>query len=637
MILKTAYWTTAAMSTPARENKFIDASIVQNFNECAKATIRIADPTGSMLQKYDSDAVGDVIYVGSGQALLYDSTNTCIFNGRILAAERIGTVLSLTCEDWMNQLKDERVHYDFREDLDGSGLRESGAHGAIDDATEAYRAPAYTNGASSYFIDDNMSWDIDEWNGCYICFSNSNFGSIKINVPPANHEVDGANAIEAGGWADAEFDDAAYDAVTGGAIVWFTYSFWVQALQGSLFSAITGGRVHIVAKATSILFSDGYALQVVDYTGPTWKTIDARIYPSAERIKFTAEIPKDFLADITHATGYAKVQFITDLWGWAMSLTDIYHINLELDLTTTGVTNIYAITDTLRDPDDAGTTYNTLKSATATIDYGVNGVGIWEGFKYSIVKELYNRINGIVTGGDPLVTLTTSVETLAGITTWHASDKTRFEILQYVAPIDKAVFWVPLGTTQVNWKNTPDAAATILKDRNVLRWFKTRYDMSTMANQTIIYGARIGDEEVTYTYDAATSQADYDFVKTEVVRDAGISSNYEAKSYGTALATQRAKIPLSVSAELAGLSSIRLGDWIEITSTLLGITEGNYTVDRWEYSGDTTKIRLQPKTSDGYIAFREFSEEFRDRRALINETQRDKFVGDLRTAVWPDV
>jgi hypothetical protein len=630
MRLKTAYWTTAAMSTPAFEFGFMDASFVHDFNECAKVLIRIADPTGSKLQKYDSDAVGDVIYVGSGQALLYADDGTCIFNGRILASERANGVLTLTCEDWMNQLKDERIHYDFREDLDGAGLRVSGAHGDLTNGTDAYKAPAYTNGANYYLIDSDMDWGVDDWNGYSLVFQNENFGSVTARVGPYDHSIL-SGTVTLNHWVNAWTDNGSADDFTSDAVTISAYhKYWLKLTEGSLFDSLTSVTLHLSIEAHNIDVTNGVSVWLLQDGAGTYELLRYVPLDENDTERLSISVPAALWADMVDATGEVIIKY-TAQDSAGHPVINVYFSQLEVEFDNTGVSTYYTISDTLQDPDDGGATYDTLK---VNVDLDVSGLGIWEEFKYCIARELYHQINGIVTGGDPLVTLSTDVESTSGLTTWHASDMTRFEILQHVAPIDNAVFWVPLGETEVQWKQTTDSTATKLYDWQVLRWIKTKYDTEYFANQAIIYGVRRGDDEVKVTTDDTDAQDDYDFIRTEVIKDSGISSDFEASQFGTALLNQRAKIPLSITAELAGFSSVRLGDYIQVTSDLLGITAGNYTVDRWEFANNVTRIRLQPRGTDGYVVFREYLDIIREQRQQILENRLSRDLEKPSSDTW---
>jgi len=628
MRLKTAYWTTAAMSTPALEHRFIDASIIHNFNDCAKVQIRLADGDGSMLQKYDSDAVGDAIYVGSGQALLYALDGTCRFNGRILAAERTGKILTLTCEDWMNQLKDERIHYDFREDIDGAGLRESTIQSDYDAAT---CVPVDTAGANYYIYDDAMSgtWGNDDWNGYYVVIPKYESGDITVSTGPSAFGQSNAAWDTSAPTTETKHlwvDDAnkATWADNDGEFNFIYVTFQLNVTEGSLYNSIDEMRIQFTASLQDSTVDAPFGiLDNDDMTKYPFGTL-TNLAAAEDIRRYSITVPSSQIATCLETDGTVIFYFLITSDDPTVTNFKLYYYLLEVDVNVDAYTSAITITDTVGSP----------ARLTTTTDVDVTGLGFWNGYPYSICREIYYRINAIITAGDPLVTLTSSVESTAGISTYHASDKTRFEILKFVAPLDKAVFWIPLGTKEVNWKITTDAAATTLTDPEVLRWYKTRYDIGPMKNQAIVYGARVGDVEVTQTVDAATSQLDYDVIRTEVVRNAGIMSDYEATAYGTTLTAQLAKVPLQLSAELAGFSSIRLGDWIEVTSNLLGITAGNYTVDRWEYSNDTTKIRLQPRGTDGYIQFREFKEEFQDQRSKITDTQMAQYLAPPTKQTW---
>ena len=305
MRLKTAAWNTAAFDTAALEHGFIDASIIHGFNDCAKVLLRIADPTGEKLQKYDSDAVGDEIYVGSGKALLYNDNGTCVFNGRILSSERTGKILTLTCEDWMNQLKDERVHYDFREDLDGSGLRASGAMGDLTDGTTAYRAPAYTNAGNYYLLDDDMTWAIDEWNGYDVVLLNDNFGTQTIRLGPYYHTILSGTATN-NGWPNAWTDDANHDDFDSDQVTCFGYHwFFLKVTEGSLYSSMSSLTLNLSLRATNIDTSLGVTVTV--YDGAGYEKLEYIALEDNETQRRKIEIPAEIWGDIVDADGIVKI------------------------------------------------------------------------------------------------------------------------------------------------------------------------------------------------------------------------------------------------------------------------------------------------------------------------------------------
>jgi hypothetical protein len=621
MILKTAYWTTSAFSALAREPAFIDATGTHEFNECARVIIRLSDPDGSMIQKYKPNPSGSVIYIGSGRAKLYDLSETCIFDGRILSSERTDKITTLVCEDWMNQLKDERIHYDFREDLDTAGLRESELK--TNPSSGLYVGPAYTTGTDYYLFDNDMAWTNNQWNGYKAVLLGSNIGPVTIHTGPYDHSG-GAN-MTANGWRNVWVDDSNKDYADSVGIGDLTWTFPCRVVDedGPLFVTLDSVKINGTLAGNNT--SGGIVLVGIDHDA------DATIYligqvnteSLADVRKFSFDIPGQYLSGLLTSDGVLPIV----LYGYDDGANDaeieVYFLEVEAHITASGYSSAIGITDT--------TAPNQL---TVDTDCANSGLGLWEGHKYSITRALYNRINGIVTAGDPLVTLTTSIESTTGITTYHANDKTRFEILKYISGVDASVFWVPLGTTQVNWKQTTDSTATVLKDKDVLHWAKGKYDYTNMYNQAIIYGARIGDAEVTETVNDTTTQGQYDFIKSTIIRDAGILSNHEADAVADAFIARDKTIHLYLEAELKGWSSIRLGDYIQVTSDILGLTSANYTVSRWEYSGNTTKIRLHPRTTAGYTRYKDFVEEMKQQRSDLLETRLDKYLAPPKTGTW---
>jgi hypothetical protein len=101
-------------------------------------------------------------YLGPSKVTIEDPDATDIFYGRITKVQ--GSFqekkLYLTCEDWLSQLDEEHITYDMREDLDGSGLRQS-ALSAVPDY-DIYSA--YTDGTpDEWLFDNDMAWAADQW------------------------------------------------------------------------------------------------------------------------------------------------------------------------------------------------------------------------------------------------------------------------------------------------------------------------------------------------------------------------------------------------------------------------------------------------------------------------------------------
>lgn len=630
MILKTAYWTTAAFSSLVRENKYANSNIIAEFNRPARAIIKLIDPDGSMVQKYDSDADGNHIYVGSGRVNLVDSDDNIIFDGRIMTATRGAGILTLTCDDWLSQLNDAREHYDMREDLDGSGLRESVTKS---DPDGAFVGPVQDDSGTYYMFDNDMAWSVDQWDGYYLLFTSAMAGSIKEIMGPYDYTLTDEGAGSANDDTDREetwFRDEAYHTTDQDADFYWNldYEFRANSVFGSLYDSLKAARVHIDYR----LKNSGAGL---------WGNIGASVWmfapvaihigqlTEAEDGSVTMQMPEGYMSllrgKIVVSDGYATVRI--RVYGTSVDAGTVFDLDkiwLEFDVDRTGYSSTISITG------------NTATRLTVGTNLDTGNISIFEGCPYSICKPINLHINTIVTGSDPLVTLTTDVESTSGITSRHFSDRTRWEMLNALAPIDNAVFWIPIGTNEMKWKITTDASAKILRDRDVITWSETRLDIDTMKNQVITYGERIGDNQLTATINDATSQADYDFVRTNVVKASGVLSDYDAAQLGTSLVNRDKDVKLGIQAVLKGLSDIRLGDWITVESLLLGIDGDDYIVTKWTHDdkGFKTTIILQPKSTVGYQEYRTFADSFRKTREQIDQQSLDTQIPHLYSQEW---
>lgn len=219
----------------------------------------------------------------------------------------------------------------------------------------------------------------------------------------------------------------------------------------------------------------------------------------------------------------------------------------------------------------------------------------------------------------PLYPMDVNIDTNgAGISAENYQNMTNLEIAQKLTAPDKAVFWCALGGTGIDWKcQFNDGAPKILKDSisgadyAVLNWVNGEYDWTSVYNEYICRGVRIGDTQIQVntselgTDPGSDSKLLLGQERTQVYSSAHIQSMITAEDYGQALVERDEDVHLFLRAELAGLSAIRLGDELSVTSTTLGITAQVYVVTNWEYSSFTNKtiIELHPRVS--IIGFQE--------------------------------
>lgn len=647
MILETAYWNSAgdAHSALAAEAAFLSYSIEHSFNEPAMATVVLADPTGAIAQKYDVDT--NAVYIGPGRAKIQDPDGTCIFEGRIIKAQHnmaAGRV-TLLCQDWLSQLDEDRINYDMREILDGSELRQSSLHADPNNAT--YVAAVYTNtvpAPDEYFMyDDAMSWADDLFNDKFVVFTSGMAGKITLGTGPySDHTTAGTDV---GGFDDVwKKDDNGH--LTGDNVADFVtgYYFRVLATKGNFAVSETplAVRIHVTYYLTvsnaevEVRICDNYATSHFETIGELKSTTQA----SRQTMSFS--VPDNWVTSaMFNASGLARVLFRATRNGVATNLK-IYHLWYEIDLETTGCSSAFQIQDC--------DSYEAMKLEVDTDLTLTNAnMGLWETCPYSIIDYIKNHINGLVLASDPLFTLDTDIEATTGLTTRNYQERTTSEILKDLANMDKTVFWIALAdhtTPTLIWKKTFAGGVTELTDASVLSWSGGEYDYLPMINEAHVYGARIGDSQLYIDTGAllpdpgAASKTKYEATRSAVIRNTGAVSEYEVTELGKALVTRDGDVHLYLRAEIAGLSAMRLGEEVNITSTYLGLPgtgdESKYVITHWTYNSNSarTSIRLHPRQSTGFIQHRMFGEHIKH---IIDEAklmEADKGTPSLTTQEW---
>lgn len=356
MILKTAYYNsgTSTHAALAAEANFLSYSLNHEFNAPATATIILADPTGSISQKYDVDT--NAVYVGPGRAYIEDPDATCIFDGRILKArhDTVNGRVILLCQDWLSQLGEERIDYDMREDL-GGGVRQSTIHAA----PRGNRLPVYTNGADYYMYDDAMSWAKDEFDGKHLVFPNAMVGKRSFSVGPSVYNDNGAGYDTdefTVGLGDLWKDDANKHTIADNALgLVCDYKFPVFATKGAFYKAdsITGARYTIT-----------YSLECTggdDTTYVLWYSDAGTVHPlgkipagtGGDLVTNTYEVQTTRLAGLTDANGYAYLGWVGSFTPPAVITLKLHYASLEVDIVTE---DGYSTTITIEDTDVLGIT-----------------------------------------------------------------------------------------------------------------------------------------------------------------------------------------------------------------------------------------------------------------------------------------
>lgn len=589
-------------------------------------------------------------YIGCGKVIIQDPDGTPIFNGCMMKISHDSNagVLTLYCEDWLTQLKAERLQYDMRENIDGSGLRQSVIKCDLDAATSV---PVDTAGGPVYYIyDDEMSgvWANDEWNGAagthYVVLPNEIAGDIKVKTGPSTVSISNVNYDDKPVTSDTQHlwvDDA--NTLTLGdddaEICYMYLTFQLNVTEGSLYNSISAMRINL-----TVSLEDAAA----DATFGVRHTNEATLYPlgtitndattGVER-KYSFIVSPTLFTSVLESDGTIDFYFLLTSDA-AVTVLDIHFAELEVDVNVDGYNSTITITDTVGSP----------ARLTVSTNVDVAGLGLWNGCPYAIVKNIYKHIDSVeggtlVTGGDPLVVITSAdnIEHTTGISSRHYWERTRLDILKDLAKADKVLFYMPVGSTELYWKKTfNDGAPTALTDDSVLAWVGGEYNIGPIRNEYHLYGIRTGDEQLfidssTLSPDpGADSKLLLGHTRSDAISNTGTTTGYEIEELADALVERDEDIHLFLKATLAGLSSLRLGSEVSITSSFLGMNSLEYVVTHWQYnsSNHQTVLRMQPRGSVGFQAHLGFGEFLRQLSDESKQTRLDTYSPTLYKQDW---
>lgn len=647
MKLEIASWNngTSSYNALAEETNIVNYTIHHEFNKPAICTIALADADGSLFQTYNVD--DNDVYVGPGKVELEDPTGTDLFKGRILGVRHDWDTKQtvLTCQDWMHQLTEERIDYDMRENIDGAGLRESTISSNTDASTYGSSycfKPIEAAGSHAYMFDNDMNqgWDDDQWNGYYVIFPPDAFGNITTRHGPFDEsfnttmDTDTPDDGEEQVW---EFDDNSHNMADDDLSSFtLTYNFKNYVKAGSLYSAVTGARIILDYKLDGYDSAGLNMVRLVNQSGGNDTIVGGPLDTNNFRRQQTFEVPTEAIdASVLFdsSTSESEIEIVIAVDTGNTSTFDVYAVFLEVDYTMDAESHAWEISDTYG-----------IKNRLYVLSDGSGGLddrGFYEGCPYAIARELRYRVDNLAqyTALHADVDLTASVESTTAISTSNFERRTRYEILEHLSFQDQTVFWVPLGTLTFNWKKTTDDSSTAISDDDVLAW-RAKYDYEDMRNEYLVYGIRVGDNQLYAdsgdlgTDPGADSKSKYGVTKDEIVR-AKYITEYECEETAKALVERDEDVQLYLEATIDGLSSIRLGDYLEVTSTHLGLTTEAYTVVRWEYNSRnyTTTIELHPRGTIGYRASSGTGRTIEAAREQSKKALNEQYVPEPHTQV----
>ena len=479
-------------------------------------------------------------------------------------------------------------------------------------------------------FDDHMAWANDALNDKYLMLNAGMAGNITVGTGPylaTPTTVDNGDGDPEAVWVD-----------DGTPAIFFANNDYSMEYDFRLYvgndtptdlyahGSITAARIYCTYQ-----YNDGATgaiadLQIYDNTAAGWVKLQTLTNDNTTFYNIVINPPGYLLTRIVDATGIVKLRFnVTDpAWGANASIS-VDYLWVEVHVGTQAYTQPIHITDTV--------TTNRLYINTDL--YTAATQKVWEGVPYSVCAHIHSHINTIVQAGDAQVTLTTNVENTTGVSDEFFEKKSRRDILQELAERDNAVFYLILGGTVVQWLRTTDSTSTAITDANITRWIQGGYDFDRVFNKYDVYGIRIGEGQVSGTDSDATSIAKFRTTKSKMLSGRYLS-DADATVTAAALVDRDANPRFTLKAELAGLASERLGDYLLVTSAYLNLTAVAYTVAGWIYNSNEykTTLTLEPRGTVGYVA------EAQSWRTAISQAKHretrdlgDRYLPDLTTHV----
>jgi hypothetical protein len=687
---KTAYWEGTGhlhYSTLTSEPKFLYYSWRHRFFQPALVVVTLDDAGGAATQKYkvDPGASPTTTYLGSGR-LTIEEDGSKILDLRILDAlpDIKNGLLQLLCEDYMSQLKEPLCQYDTREDLNGSGLRESTVT-AIQGGSLPH---VYTDSGKYYMADNAMSWAADHWNGgagtFKVLFSGKMAGSHTITVHAYDETVNPATSPmttdDPAQGEDNVYYDAPYTCHTledagDASDQTFDVTYAFRPIGTKFYS----GAENLITSVTAMRWKVIWSLEVTaipaakdisvamgptDYTvghswgdaglfEQTWKGVAATGYLQKRTTTYIQAPYQHEECAIYHAaggTGQAAFIIVVNTGASACATVKlrVYQVLCEVTLNSNAPTKHYLINDT----------YTQVLEVESSLDY--DGGDIWEGAPYSICQKISNHINPLVTAYDPLMTLATSVDATDVYLARHNSEQSPLGMLTEWARDVGAVVWCYLdgsGNPTVRWKTSwtpPGAGYATLTDSNVLQW-DPRQEWDPVSNEYHILPMRGSPDSDTYvnsglftTDPGSDSKALFGLTKARFLSNQNIYTKKDATDLAGVLVERDEDMQLVLVAYIAGrlvysggsTFDVRLGDYVQVTSALLNLSAVGYWVVDFNYDmlADITKLTLHPDvTSDKFVEVIQLPEIFRgiDRtRQLSQEAARQTYTAPLWKETW---
>jgi len=439
--------------------------------------------------------------------------------------------------------------------------------------------------------DSQIGLTADAHNGMYLLLTSGMAGEVTATTGPYQYATtsDGEdNEDFQYCWVDDANDHRTTDLDSDYTL---TYDFREWISQSNFCVQVTAARFIMSVRMPT---TDAKVnVQVYNHNTTLWTTIGKIPADTDYFSMFSFDVPGAYLSHIFDTDGVVHLRFAMD-WAVAAAVLEIAYCVVQVDADTTGYSSSILISD------------GTTKRLTITTDLSTNTTRVWHNVPYCVTQPIYKHIDtaelDALIQGDDIMTLTAAanIEHTTGLSARQYEERTRLEILQDLAEQDRAAFWVTLGSVDLVWKSTfNDGAPTAMTDASVLHWVTGDWDYKSSYNEYHVYGARIGDSQLFYETHDTTTKDTYGVYRTQTVRNTGFISEYDCKTAATNLVARDKDVRLFLEAILGGLSALRIGDEVSITSSYLGLTAQVYTVTHWAFDSKAyrTTIRLHPRYS----------------------------------------
>jgi hypothetical protein len=626
--------------TEATETNAASYKLRNLMNQPSQCVVVLNDPNFASWQKYS--ALGADTYFGLYSRCKITDTElspTTLFNGpviRVIGQPREGTV-ELHCRDWLHQLDTRRVVYDTREDLDGSGLRESTAY-RMDTAGPSMHG-IIDSGANYRLYDTVAGWSENDWTGSthYLLFSSKMAGTGNFW-----QAINAVTLTDCGNEAATDFSDS-----------WTRGAPW--EIEGDnanddidavldVACNIAGGSVTSVDLEFEYRADDGdetyVKLEVYESDTPGYQ----EIYLNETLPTSTSTFVQVSLTDIAGLINLANTDIIdttnhrlrfkltTDVQAGVKAYIWLHYFRVTINYADATVnTTAYVI-------DDDGNDY-------VEVSEDLPGARLDKHAPYSITQPVTAYVKDLVTTHDMVTTLDVTTDLVASTTTVlrHWDYATALKMLQDLALVDKTEFWLD-EDLHLHWNDPYTTNGTTVTDADVLYWLNPTVGTDQgYANEIVITGQRTGTSQVLSVtdFEGGDIQHQYYGIHTLVKNSPGIYTQKDADAFNASLLARLEYPVVHVSYAVMGSGTGAkgwrdIGDVVKINSTDLGLTNKWYVVTETRFDSATgvQHVFLAPRATDGLVRQQMILDGTRWTRGAIEDTRRNMDHSAPHTETW---